>query len=51
LHQENSYTFLHIVFDILESKRVESNKEWFISAEEDAEDFIKIIEECKKVNC
>jgi hypothetical protein len=30
----------------LESKRIEPNKEWFLS-EEDAEDFIKIIEECK----
>ena len=37
-----------IVHDRLESKRVEPNKEWFES-EEDAEDFIKIIEECKKV--
>ena len=32
----------------LEDKRVEPNKEWFLS-EEDGEDFIKIIEECKKV--
>jgi hypothetical protein len=35
----------------LEDKRVEPNKEWFLS-DEDAEDFIKVIEECKKViNC
>jgi hypothetical protein len=33
----------------LEDKRIEPNKEWFLS-EEDAEDFIKIIEECKKIN-
>jgi len=32
----------------LENKRIEPNKEWFIS-EEEAEDFIKIINECKKV--
>jgi hypothetical protein len=32
----------------LEDKRIEPNKEWFLS-EEDAEDFIKIIEECKNV--
>ena len=32
----------------LEDKRIEPNKEWFIS-EEDAEDFIKIIEECKTI--
>ena len=32
----------------LESKRIEPNKEWFLS-EDDAEDFIKVIEECKKV--
>ena len=33
----------------LNSKRIEPNKEWFES-EEEAEDFIKIIEECKNVN-
>ena len=33
----------------LEDKRIEPNKEWFLS-EEDAEDFIKTIEECKKIN-
>jgi hypothetical protein len=37
-----------IVHNRLESKRVEPNKEWFES-EEDAEDFIKVIEECKKI--
>ena len=37
-----------IVHDRLESKRIEPNKEWFES-EEDAEDFVKVIEECKKV--
>jgi len=37
-----------IVHDRLESKRIEPNKEWFES-EEDGEDFIKIIEEFKKV--
>ena len=37
-----------IVHDRLENKRIEPNKEWFMS-EEDAEDFIKIIEEFKKV--
>jgi len=37
-----------LVHKRLNSKRIEPNKEWFIS-EEDAEDFIKIIEECKKV--
>jgi hypothetical protein len=37
-----------IVHDRLENKRVEPNKEWFVS-EEDAEDFIKVIEELKKV--
>ena len=37
-----------LVHNRLENKRVEPNKEWFLS-EEDAEDFIKIIEECKKV--
>jgi len=31
----------------LDSKRVETNREWFNS--EDGEDFIKIIEECKKM--
>ena len=36
-----------IVHDRLESKRIEPNKEWFES-EEDAKDFIKIIEDCKK---
>ena len=34
----------------LNSKRIEPNKEWFIS-EEDGEDFIKVIEECKKMVC
>ena len=37
-----------IVYDRLEDKRIEPNKEWFLS-EEDAEDLIKIIEELKKV--
>jgi hypothetical protein len=37
-----------LVHDKLEDKRLEPNKEWFLS-EEDAEDFIKIIEECKKI--
>ena len=32
----------------LNSKRVEPNKEWFES-EDDGEDFIKVIEECKKI--
>ena len=36
-----------IIHDKLEDKRIEPNKEWFLS-EEDAEDFIKIIEELKK---
>jgi hypothetical protein len=40
-----------VVHNRLEDKRVEPNKEWFES-EEDGEDLIKIIEECKKVvNC
>jgi len=40
-----------VVHNRLEDKRVEPNKEWFES-EEDAEDLIKVIEECKKVvNC
>jgi ethanolamine ammonia-lyase large subunit len=40
-----------VVYNRLEDKRVEPNKEWFLS-EEDGEDLIKIIEECKKVvNC
>uniref|UniRef100_A0A6C0I6Q1 KilA-N domain-containing protein n=1 Tax=viral metagenome TaxID=1070528 RepID=A0A6C0I6Q1_9ZZZZ len=34
----------------LNSKRIEPNKEWFVS-EEDGEDFIKVIEECKKIVC
>jgi len=38
-----------IVHNKLEEKRIEPNKEWFKS-EEDAEDFIKIIDECKQVN-
>ena len=38
-----------LVHDKLEDKRIEPNKEWFLS-EEDAEDFIKVIEECKKIN-
>lgn len=33
----------------LEDKRIEPNHEWYKS-EEDAEDFIKMIEECKNVN-
>jgi hypothetical protein len=37
-----------IAHDKLEDKRLEPNKEWFES-EEDAEDFIKIIEECKQI--
>ena len=37
-----------IIFKKLNSKRVEPNKEWFIS-EEDGEDLINIIEECKKL--
>ena len=37
-----------IVHMKLEDKRVEPNKEWFLS-EEDGEDFIKVIEECKKM--
>ena len=37
-----------VVHNRLEDKRVEPNKEWFES-EEDAEDFVKVIEECKKV--
>ena len=37
-----------IVHDRLEDKRIEPNKEWFKS-EEDGEDFIKIIEECKQL--
>jgi hypothetical protein len=37
-----------VVHDKLEEKRVEPNKEWFLS-EEDAEDFIKIIDECKQI--
>jgi hypothetical protein len=38
-----------LVHKKLNSKRIEPNKEWFLS-EEEAEDFIKIIEECKNVN-
>jgi len=37
-----------IVHDKLDDKRIEPNKEWFVS-EEDAEDFIKVIEECKQL--
>jgi hypothetical protein len=37
-----------IVHNRLESKRVEPNKEWFLS-EDEAEDLIKVIEECKKI--
>ena len=33
----------------LEDKRIEPNKEWFES-EEDGEDFIKVIDDCKKLN-
>jgi len=40
-----------LIHDKLEDKRVEPNKEWFES-EEDSEDFVKVIEECKKfVDC
>jgi hypothetical protein len=35
----------------LNSKRIEPNKEWFESEEEDGKDLIKIIEECKKMVC
>jgi hypothetical protein len=38
-----------LVHKRLNSKRIEPNKEWFLS-EEEAEDFIKIIEECKNIN-
>jgi cell division protein FtsB len=38
-----------LVHDKLDDKRIEPNKEWFLS-EEEAEDFIKIIDECKNVN-
>ena len=37
-----------IVHMKLEDKRVEPNKEWFLS-EEDGEDLVKVIEECKKM--
>ena len=37
-----------LVHDRLESKRIEPNKEWFLS-EDDGEDFIKIIEEFKNI--
>ena len=37
-----------LVQDKLEEQRIEPNKEWFVS-EEDAEDFIKIIDECKEL--
>jgi hypothetical protein len=37
-----------LVHKRLNSKRIEPKKEWFLS-EEEADDFIKIIEECKKV--
>jgi hypothetical protein len=37
------------VHDKLEEKRIEPNKEWFLS-EEDGEDFIKIIDEYKQLN-
>ena len=37
-----------IVHMKLEDKRVEPNKEWFLS-DEDGEDLIKVIEECKKM--
>jgi hypothetical protein len=40
--------FLSSLF-IKSKRRLEPNKEWFLS-EEDAEDFIKIIEECKTNN-
>ena len=36
-----------IIHNKLDNKRIEPNNEWFES-EEDAEDFIKVIEECKK---
>ena len=35
----------------LNSKRIEPNKEWFESDEEDGNDLIKVIEECKKMLC
>jgi len=35
----------------LNSKRIEPNKEWFESEEEDGKDLIKVIEECKKMVC
>jgi len=38
-----------LVHDKLEEKRIEPNKEWFLS-EEDGEDFIKIIDEYKQLN-
>jgi hypothetical protein len=34
----------------LEEKRVEPNKEWFESEEDDAQDLIKVIENIKKIN-
>jgi hypothetical protein len=37
-----------VVHSRLDEYRIEPNKEWFLS-EEEAEDFIKIIEECKNV--
>ena len=37
-----------VIHDKLEDKRIEPNKEWFKS-DEDAEDFIKLIEECKQL--
>jgi hypothetical protein len=37
-----------IVHDKLEDKRIEPNKEWFKS-EDDGEDFINVIEECKQL--
>jgi hypothetical protein len=33
----------------LDSCRIEANREWFLS-EEDGEDYIKIIDECKQLN-
>lgn len=37
-----------IVHDRLDSKRIEQNREWFLS-EDEAKDFIKIIKECKSI--
>jgi hypothetical protein len=37
-----------IIFKKLNTKRLEPNKEWFLS-EDDGEDLINTIEECKKI--